>query len=110
MPCKSWNAEWVAHLYGELDAIEHDRLTEHLGRCSECRETLEQLESSRRMLGELAPAELAAPRVVLLPQRRLRRPARPIPRASPTCGSAASPTTTRGCTGRGASSSSVIVR
>ena len=75
MPCKSWNEEWVAHLYGELEAAEEHRLTEHLGGCSECRDTLEQLESSRRMLRDLAPAELTAPRVVVLPQQRLRQPA-----------------------------------
>jgi hypothetical protein len=74
MACKSWNEEWVAHLYGELDDAEERRLTEHLAGCPGCRETLEQLEASRSMLRELSPPELAVPRVVVLPSPRLRRP------------------------------------
>ena len=83
MSCKSWNEEWVAHLYGELDAVEEHRLTEHLGDCSECRKSLEQLEASRRMLREFAPPELAAPRVLVLPAQRLLGRPGPSPRAWP---------------------------
>lgn len=74
MACKNWNEEWVAHLYGELDEAEERRLTEHLAGCPQCRETLDQLEASRSMLRELSPPEFAAPRVVVLPPQRPRRP------------------------------------
>ena len=46
MSCQNWNEDWVAHLYGELDADETARLERHLEDCAECSETLDR---SRRI-------------------------------------------------------------
>ena len=75
MSCSHWNEEWVAHLYGELQPAEEKRLEQHLEGCASCRETLEQLDGSRRILRESAPYVPAAPRVVMLQPGRMRRPA-----------------------------------
>lgn len=74
MACKQWNDDWVAHLYGELEPQEADRLTEHLERCASCAETLQQLSSTRELLHRCAPEVPHAPRVVVLRPRPAWRP------------------------------------
>lgn len=71
MACKHWKDDWVAHLYGELEATEEAILAEHLSGCSDCRQTLDGLSASRRMLQESAPWVPAAPRVVMVQPRRV---------------------------------------
>jgi hypothetical protein len=66
MACKDWNDDWVAHLYGELDPVEQRELDAHLTGCSDCRATLDELEATRRLVQEAAPAVPSAPRVVVL--------------------------------------------
>ena len=75
MGCKQWNDEWVARLYDELDPAEEARLQGHLRECAVCRVTLEELESSRQLLAESAPAVPLSPRMVVMP--------RPTPLRSP---------------------------
>jgi hypothetical protein len=69
MPCKQWNDDWIARLYGELDPAEERALDEHLERCAACRETLDGLGASRELLREAAPEVPATPRVVVLRPR-----------------------------------------
>ena len=66
MTCKHWNDEWVAHLYDELEAEEERTLAAHLENCAACRATLDELETSRRMMQECAPVLPSAPRVLVL--------------------------------------------
>jgi hypothetical protein len=68
--CKEWNDDWIAHLYGELDADEEARLGRHLADCERCRETLDELSGARRVLQEAAPGVPAAPRLLVLRPRR----------------------------------------
>ena len=75
MPCKEWKNDWVAHLYEELEPEEERRLETHLGDCSECRETMDSLAASRRLLGRSAPFVPASPGVVVLRPRSSWRPA-----------------------------------
>ena len=74
MTCKQWNDEWVAKLYGELEADEERRVDQHLADCDACRETLEQLSVSRQWLQDAAPLVPATPRVVVLEPPRFRYP------------------------------------
>ena len=74
MRCTQWNDEWVAHLYGELEAPELARLRAHLATCAGCRETLDELEGSRRLLRRAAEPVPYSPRVLVLPRARMRRP------------------------------------
>ena len=71
MPCKQWNDEWVAHLYGELNPADEQVLERHLETCAPCRSTFEELSASRRLLQEAAPVVPATPRVVVLRPRPL---------------------------------------
>jgi predicted anti-sigma-YlaC factor YlaD len=75
MACNQWNDQWVARLYDELDPDEDRRAGEHLDDCPACRETMEALAGTRRLLRESAPAVPPAPRVVVLQPRRQRRTA-----------------------------------
>jgi hypothetical protein len=70
MGCKAWREEWVAQLYGEVTPEERERIEAHLGGCSDCRETMRQLDATRSALAESAPAVASAPPVVLLRPRR----------------------------------------
>jgi hypothetical protein len=74
MACKHWKDDWVAHLYGELEVAEQSKLVEHVAGCSDCRQTLDGLAASRRMLQESAPWVPAAPRVVMVQPRRSWQP------------------------------------
>jgi hypothetical protein len=69
MPCKQWKDEWVAQLYGELEAAEERALAAHLERCAACRTTLEELRASHALLQAASPEVPAAPRVVVLRPR-----------------------------------------
>ncbi len=74
MACREWNNDWIAHLYAELDGPEEQQLNEHVTGCADCRQTLEQLAGSRRLLQASAPAVPTPPRVVMIQPRRLARP------------------------------------
>jgi len=71
MPCKEWNNDWVAHLYEELEPAEESRLESHLGDCGECRETMDSLAASRRLLERSAPFVPSSPGVVVLRPRSI---------------------------------------
>ena len=75
MACKEWNDQWVAQLYGELDADESRRADQHLAGCATCREAMEGLAGASQLLRESAPAIPVAPRVVVLQPRGLQQPA-----------------------------------
>ena len=75
MPCKQWRDEWVAHLYGEVTDEERRTIEQHLSGCSTCRETMAELETSRRLLAQSAPEVPAVPPVVVLRPRRTWSPA-----------------------------------
>lgn len=72
MPCKHWNDDWIAHLYGELPASEERPLAAHLERCAECRAALDELRDTRELLREAAPEVPVAPRVLVLRPRPIR--------------------------------------
>ncbi len=55
MSCNAWKDDWVAHLYGELQADEERELVRHLKDCSACRQTMDDLAEARRLLAG-APA------------------------------------------------------
>jgi hypothetical protein len=74
MPCNEWKDEWVAHLYGELDAAEERGLTEHLAACSDCSNHMDELSSSRELLRSYSPSIPATPRVVVLRPRGFFQP------------------------------------
>jgi len=70
MPCKQWNEEWVAHLYGEVTDEEKRTIERHLAECPACRSTMQELATSRLALAESASPVPRAPRVVVLRPRR----------------------------------------
>jgi len=74
MACREWKDEWVATLYGELDATEEGELSEHLARCADCRATLGELGAVRSTLQASAAVELAPPPRVLVLDGRRRHP------------------------------------
>ena len=75
MSCKEWNEQWVARLYGELDAGEERRFEEHVARCASCAAELEELERARELLRGGTPAVPPAPRAVVLRSSAWRHPA-----------------------------------
>ncbi len=50
MSCNAWKDDWVAHLYGELQADEEQELLRHLQDCSICRQSMDDLAEARRLL------------------------------------------------------------
>jgi len=66
MACEGWNERLVERLYGEIDPSDEIALDAHLAECRDCRETLERLESARRILSDCPPRVPAVPRVVVL--------------------------------------------
>jgi anti-sigma factor RsiW len=75
MSCNEWNEQWVARLYGELDAGEERRLDQHVAGCAACARKLEELERARVLLREGTPAIPPAPRAVVLRSSTWRHPA-----------------------------------
>jgi len=75
MSCNEWNEQWVARLYGELDAGEERRLDQHVAGCAACSAKLEELERTRVLLREGTPAVPPAPRAVVLRSSAWRHPA-----------------------------------
>lgn len=75
MSCPQWNEQWVAHLYGELETEEAGRLERHLETCVACREQLERLTESSRLLRRAAPVVPATPRWTVVEPRRGLSPA-----------------------------------
>ena len=72
MRCNDWNNDWVAHLYDELDDRERQRLEHHLAGCPGCRQEMDRLSATRRLLQDSSPVVPSAPRVMLLrPRLRL---------------------------------------
>ena len=69
MTCNRWNDDWVARLYGELEADSLRECEEHLVACEACRRTMDELGASRRLLQECDAAIPAAPRLVVLEPR-----------------------------------------
>jgi len=75
MSCKEWREEWVAQLYDEVTDDERRVIEEQLSRCAPCRETMQELDASRRALAESVPPVPDSPRVVVLRPRRTWNPA-----------------------------------
>ncbi len=71
MACGRWNDEWVARLYDELDSAAARDCDEHLACCGECRDRMSRLAEARSILREHAPPVPSAPRVFVLPTRRV---------------------------------------
>lgn len=75
MSCAKWNEQWIAHLYGELEAEEATHLEGHLAGCADCRRRMELLAESSRLLREAAPVVPAVPRWAAIESRRGWQPA-----------------------------------
>jgi len=75
MSCNEWNEQWVARLYGELDADEERRLERHAASCAACSAELEALGRARALLQEGMPTVPLAPRAVVLRSSTWRHPA-----------------------------------
>jgi anti-sigma factor RsiW len=75
MSCKEWREEWVAQLYDEVTDDERRVIEEHLSSCAPCRETMQELDASRRALAESVLPVPDSPRVVVLRPRRTWNPA-----------------------------------
>lgn len=74
MKCHSWNDEWVASLYGEMDETELSEMERHLAGCEECSQHLRQLTATRQLLAENSSSVgQGSPRVVVLNAARPRR-------------------------------------
>lgn len=72
MPCNEWRDDWIAQLYDELPAEEQRTFDEHLANCAACRETMRELDESRRILADSSPPIPELPRVLVLRPNRAR--------------------------------------
>jgi len=67
MNCKQWQETWVAYLYDDVSSDEREVIETHLSVCEACRERMDSLDGTRRILRSAAPEIAAPPRVIVLP-------------------------------------------
>ncbi len=72
MNCRSWSETLIATIYDDCSSEEAHEFAVHVADCAQCRETVEQLRSTRDLLREHAP-EILEPRPLLVLGTNTRR-------------------------------------